>query len=339
MTKKTVLISLSLLVVLALLIFGYTLLKNKNEREAEESEAEEQVKTIYVNDYEAEDMKKLSYTSGENSLSFEKDANGAWKLSEDMFYPVDSSYVDNMANAISSLRAERLIETEESPDFGFDSPTLMVSAEYSGGSKVELAVGATNEYNGNVYLKDLIANKMYMVESSLVAAFDYTKESLMLIDEFPSFRDDLLVSLEIKDADGTENTITDENGLTESAEIFRNLSFSSNNAFYASDDELKEYGITVSGSAHAYLTYGKQISVTNDDGTMSTVVQNEVCKMVFGNSHVISSTDDDGNVTENVYYYYTVEGSHIVYSVREAVYDELMHFSTYVAAESADTTE
>ena len=339
MTKKTVLTSLALLLVLALLIVGYTLLKNKNERDAEEAQIEEQTKTIYVNYFESENMERISYAADETELSFEKDANGRWQLSEDFLYPIDSSKIDNMANAVSSLRAERMIGTEDSPDFGLEAPTLRVTGEYSDGSKLELAVGATNDYNGNVYLKDLTSGNIYMVESGFKTAFDYTKESLMLIDEFPSMNDDLLVSLEIKDADGKENTITDSTGLKESAEVFRRLSFSSENAFYASDEELADCGISSTDSAYAYMTYGQEISVTNDDGTMSTVVQNEVMKIVFGNSHVISKTDDDGNVTESTYYYYTTEGNHIIYSTTETVYNELMRYSTYVAAQSADTSE
>ena len=339
MTKKTVITSLSLLLVLVLLIVGYKLLKDKNARDAEEAEAEEAASAIYVNDYEAENLKKLSYRGEDADLSFEKDANGSWKLSDDFNYPIDSSKVANMANAVSSLRAVRLIESEETPDFGFESPVLTVSGEYSDGAKLELSVGAENEYNGNVYLKDMISGKIYMIESGFKTAFDYTKESLMLIDEFPGISDDLLVSLEIRDAEGVENTVTDETGLKESAEIFRRLSFSSNNAFYATDEELKSVGITPSDSAYADLTYGKTVSLTNDDGTMSTVVQNENLKIVFGKSHVISKTDDDGSVTESNYYYYTAEGSHIVYSVSEAVYNELMRYSTYVAAEFPDTSE
>ena len=338
MTKKTVIIALALLLVLALLIVGYTMLKDKNERDAEQEQIDEQTKAVYVNNFEAENMKTLSYTTGETSLSFEKDANGSWKLSDDIFFPIDSSIVGNMANAVSSLRAERAIESEESPDFGFDEPVLKIDGEYSDGSKLSLCIGASNDYNGCVYLKDLAADKMYMVEDGLKTAFEHTKEDLMLIDEFPSINDDLLVSLEIKDADGKENTVTDKTGLKESAEVFRRLSFSADNAFYADDEKLSECGISVD-SPHAFMTFGKQVSVTNDDGTMSTVVQIEEMKIVFGKSHVIQKTDDDGNVTESTYYYYTTEGNHVVYSVREAVYNELMRYSTYVAAEKADTSE
>ena len=41
MTKKTVIIALALLLVLALLIVGYTMLKDKNERDAEQEQIDE----------------------------------------------------------------------------------------------------------------------------------------------------------------------------------------------------------------------------------------------------------------------------------------------------------
>lgn len=329
MTKKTVITALCLLIVLAVLIVGYKLLKQKNEADeaASAEEAEEQV--IRVNTYDSADMTSLSYAGVEDALSFGRDANGAWFLEDDPNFPITYSYVDNMANAVSGLAVSREIETEDDGSFGFDAPRLIIRGEYSDGETLRLIVGATNDFNGQVYLKDEVNGKIYLVESSFPDVFDKTRNDLMETDEYPDIDTDKLVSITVRNAAGDENTITEETSLADAASIFQRMTFSSDGAFYADDAKREECGISATDGAFAELAYKSDVSVTNDDGSMSTVQVDDSLKLVFGKSHVETETDDEGNVTESTYYYYTTPSSFIVYSTTEAVYEELMRYATY----------
>ncbi len=332
MTKKTVITALSLLLVLALLIVGYTLLKNKNERDAAESDNEQEA-AVFVNIYDSSDLVSMTYSNKSGDLSFTKDANDAWHLKDDVNYPLDQTYVSNMANSICGLRAERAINSEESPEFGFESPVLKVAGEFKDGTQLSLTVGATNSFNGNVYLKDDVNSNMYLVESGFPGTFDYSMEDLMLTDTFPSIDNENLVSMTVTNSDGKQTTVTDSVGLKDSAEIFERLNFASENAFYCEADKMADYGI-VEGGASAQLSYREKVSVTNDDGTMSSVMSDASFKIIFGDRHTVTESTSDGTESEQVYYYYTTPGSNIVYSAKEAVFAELMRYAEYVAPES-----
>jgi hypothetical protein len=260
--------------------------------------------------------------------------NDTWQIADDPDYPIDSAYVDNMANAVSGLAAKREIETEDDGSFGFDVPSLIVKGEYNDGTKLSITVGATNDFNGQLYLKDEISGKIYLVESGFSGVFDYTRESLMLTDTFPTIDDDKLTSMTVRNKNGDECVVTDEVGLADSASIFKRMTFSSDGAFFADAKTLAACGIDLVTSPFAELAYKANVSVSNDDGTMSTVLTDESLKMVFGNAHTVESQDDDGNVTESTLYYYSTPGSSIVYSTTEAVYEELMRYATYIPAET-----
>ena len=324
MTKKTVITAVALLLVLAGLIVGYKLLKDKNERDEAAKQEEEVEQAISVTDFDTEKMTSLSYKNEKGEVALTKTAAG-WVLEDDPLFPIDTAKADNMANALSGLGAKREITSADESEFGFDSPTLTVSGEWKDGA-VSLTVGAKNDFSNTYYLRDEGTGKIYLVESGFESVFDYAKNDLLKLDEFPEIDNTKAVSLKIRDADGNESEITDPEVLPDAASVFKRLTFSSDNVIYASDDEIASLGFSTSGP-YAELAYKKSVTVSNEDGSMGEAEADETMKLFFGNAHTVEITADDGTVSEAVYYYYTTPENHIIYSIGEATYTELMRFA------------
>lgn len=320
LTKKAIITSVCLLAVLALLIAGYTLLKKSGEEEKTDG-------TVYVNKYLASDMTEISYSyEGADAVTLTKTANDGWSLAGDEKLPLDSSVIGNMTNAVSNLAATRTVETDDTSEFGFDAPVLEVAGKYKDGVALSLTVGKANDIVGGVYLRDNVSGKIYLVGSGVASQFSKAREDLILIDNFPSFDDENLVSFNVKNKNGDKSTVTDKVGLTDLADIFRTLSFKAKGAIYADADIRESHGVT-SSSASVTVNYKSPTYVTNADGTTSSVLSDASFELLFGNIF-----EKDG---QNLCYY-TIPGSSLLYVTDEATYGILMRYSTYKAADAAE---
>ena len=318
MNKKALITIGVLILVLALLIVGYSLLK-KNSGDAESAETEEAAE--HVVDLTSSDVTSLKFENENASLSLKKNSNDGWYFEDEPSLPVNSSLVGNMTNAIASLESKRTVETYDDTEYGFDAPVLTLSGSYGTGRLFSFTVGATNSFNGYAYLKDNNSGKIHMIDADFASVFNYTKDALILLDDFPTYNKEDITSFTVKNTDGAENTVTDEDSLADLTDLFEALTFSSENVEYAGPDEKKELGIT-SDSAALTMNYKMTGSVTNDDGTTSSVSTDTSFKIVFGNLTEIDS--------EN-YFAYTTPGSNLSYFCPEAVYHEIMRYAESTA--------
>ncbi len=349
MTDKKKLITLvSLLVVLALFLAAFILMKSYNENNPDVPEEETaQAETVKVTEMKADDMTNISYVYEGNEYSFTRNTDTTWSLDSDSLFPVKSNTIDTMATTVSAVEAEKTVENGETESFGFDEPSLTVTGKYSDGTEISFMFGKTNPYNELVYLKDTKSGKIYMVKSTVLSPFKVKLTDLIKTDTLPSdINDDFITALTITDETGASKTIDPEMGmnLTEAMELFYKLEFPASNCKYTTEDKLADYGIGVS-AASVELSYKSPETVINEDGS-STVVQVDTdYKIVFGNHWVREETleDADGEpyVEKTVFYYYTVPGSTIVYSINENDYEKLMHYVSLTDAElnaTDDTT-
>ncbi len=334
---KSALVIFILVVAAVALYLGYSALKAKNDAAAETT-GEAAEKLIPVTDFLPEDATHITYGTEDDVLSFEKNDEGAWRLSDEPGYPVNSGIVENMIDAVSGISAKREIDRDDDEAFGFAPASLSVTVTYKDGTKLSLDFGNENSYDGCVYLKDVTNTKNYLVDKSLKDVFDYTKETLMVTDTFPEIDNTKLNSMTVCDETGKVNVVTDATGLSDSASIFERMSFSSDGAEYCTPEERKARGIT-EDSAYAELSYKKKNTVSNDDGTMSEVWSDETLKLVFGDVVTKASTDEDGNETLTTSYYYSTPDSTVVYLASEASYEELMRYAAYTPAESESASE
>ena len=75
------------------------------------------------------------------SLSFERDG-GTWYSNDDPDFPLDSSRIDRMVSAISSISAERTIDEPAAlSEYGLSNPICQVTVSTGSGGQKGLPIG------------------------------------------------------------------------------------------------------------------------------------------------------------------------------------------------------
>lgn len=335
--RKSLIKLLSLTALLAVLIISYVVAKSHNN-DGDNTDDDTNAETIYVTNYNIDLINRISYETDGMAVTLVKNSGGQWSLEENSLFPLKTSAVTSMISTVSTLTASRTVEGDSLSGYGLDTPTLKVSAEYSDGTSVSLSTGSENSYG--IYLLDNGTGKIYLADSSFTTFFPSKLSGLIQVDKMPDIDTDYLVSLALRDKYENENTVTDEEGLSAAAEYFLDLAFSAGDfAAVTDEDGLSEYGIT-DLSPFAELTYKEENTVTNSDGTTSTVRTDASFKLIFGDrfTEPLTAYDDDRNEVkaDQIMYYYTTPGSVIVYKADEATYEKLMAYATYTPAETDD---
>ncbi len=125
------------------------------------------------------------------SLSFALNENAtAWLWSEDGEVPLDNSAFANMVSTLSGFSSPYKLEnvTNDSlSEYGLTEPYLRVTFTFSDGSRREVKIGAFNPFNEMYYFCDLVSpSTVYMVDESVVSAFDIDVYDLLKYDETPT---------------------------------------------------------------------------------------------------------------------------------------------------------
>lgn len=329
--KKKLITTVALLLILAVFLVGFLVMKNYNEANTISEDTTEDT-AVTVTAYTADELTHLSYVYEGNEYSFTRNTDTTWSLDTDELFPVKDNTVDTMATKLSGIEAEKTVENGDVESFGFDEPTLTVTGKYSDETEVSFIFGKTNPFNELVYLKDVNSGKIYMVESTVMSPFKVALTDLIETDELPTdISDDLINTLTITDETGASKAINPEMGmnLTEAMDVFYKLEFPAETCKYTTEEGLADYGIGVS-KAKVELSYKAPETAINEDGTSTTVQVDTDYEIIFGDSWIREETieDEDGEsyVEKTVFYYYTVPGSTIVYSINESDYEKLMSY-------------
>lgn len=343
--KKKIISVVSLAIALALFVVAFLVMKGYNEKNTASEETAEQT-TIKVTEHLSDDVAKIKYAYEGKEYSFIRNNDGTWSLETDPLFPVKKTTVNVMATAVSSIEAEKAVENGETETFGFDAPSLVVNGEYTDGTKIDLVFGKTNSFNDLVYMKNNTDGKIYMVKSTVMSSFKVEETDLIETDSLPTdIQDEYITSLTVSDEMGTVNSIDPGMGmaLTEAMDLFYKLEFPASNCKYTTEEGLAEYGI---GKSNAYveLFYKEIENTVNEDSSVSSGLKDTSFKIIFGDSWIRTETleDEDGEpyIDEVIFYYYTIPGSNIVYSINANDYEKLMAYAYFVYDENtdADTT-
>lgn len=237
--KKRIILLGVLLLVLALLVVAYFVISNLASDEGGDVTPSSRVSVVSEN---SAAISAISYTVGDDKLSFIREASGKWYYESDRDFPLNQSYLTKMAEAVSSVTASRELDGDTG-EYGFDSPALTINADYTTGNTYTLIIGDTNSFNSSVYLKDA-SGKVYMFSDSVSESFKYKLNELIQLDSPEADVDtNYLVSMDITTEKGEFKSITDSVGM--------NKVLSQSNAYecvdwveYAMDEsKFAEYGI------------------------------------------------------------------------------------------------
>ena len=321
-----------LLVCLAAMIVALVLLRGYNSKEGE-VQTGENVETVTAFQRSGVILTKVEFAGKSKDLSFVFE-NDMWIYGEDDKFPVDSNAVDIIADSLMKVEAYMKVDTEGAnvESFGLGDTAKTVAGTFSDGRVVEYKFGIVNSYNGYQYFTYTDSSDVYLVDSSLLSAFEteledvYQSEGCQLVVD--GAKEENVTSVLISTASGKQNGITDEEGCKALFTIMSYFNLSMWEDYYADEAEMKElYGISKEGD-RASINYTLTNYKETEDGEYEPYEVKKTYTVYFGNEFTSSEeSETTGEGTENWKTFYTVEGSNVVYSISrdkvEALFDKL----------------
>lgn len=320
--KKSSISVIVLLLLVAVLGAVYFWLNGKDFNA--EPETESNVFSIQSKD--TDDLTSVSFTDKNGEPITLVKEEGIWYIESDRAFPLDGDSVNDMTATLGTLLALRELDGDLE-DYGFDDPQNVISATYTeddgSTSEVKYTVGAENSFNSGTYVRDELQGRIYLCSSNPADNFEVEKNELIKLDVAAA---DVEVNsthtVTLTGADGTQNVITDTDGIEEFlGSPFGNIDCSDWVEYDCDEEDMLKYGITkASDRAQILLEYKTTVSITDEDGESSPVRQETSYSIWFGD------TLDDGSV------YYTITDSVIVYRLSKEDYDTAMAYLSYTPA-------
>lgn len=167
-----------LLLLLLLLIGGYFGLQAYHDWcERKETEKKQQ-ESIFVTDYESEEILSLSYDYEGVTYFFEKSGK-EWIYPKNPGINIEEDSLEDMAKRIAAITAEEKIENvTDLSQYGLDSPSRMIAFTVPDGEHI-LYLGDYNSVIGRYYMYTEADNTVvYTVNANIYNAFSKALESL-----------------------------------------------------------------------------------------------------------------------------------------------------------------
>ena len=169
--------AIGILVTLLVLVAAFVGLKFYNKNANEKTQQEEEDAKIYVTSAEVQEITSFSWLQEGQTLTMTKDGD-AWSCKEHPEYVIDADKVETLLQNISPLEAQQIVEEPDTDEvYGFEPPTNVIT--YTAGDiTITLTIGMENEITGGYYLKSSMDETLYLVDSSLVSAFNIDASEL-----------------------------------------------------------------------------------------------------------------------------------------------------------------
>lgn len=175
--------SLILLGVLTVLLGGYTAINWMPQK----SEVSEEAGSFAIMERSEGELTGISWTNNGEECHFEKDGD-SWRNVNDPSFPTDHEAVQEMADRLLSIKADRKLSNVEHPeDYGFGEDSYAVTAEWSDGEITRYILGDETPFGDGYYLRiEGEEGVIYTSSSSLSAMFAETLVDLAVLEEIPA---------------------------------------------------------------------------------------------------------------------------------------------------------
>jgi hypothetical protein len=165
MRFKTTLI---LLAVLAGLLAVVLIFESKGKKEEAVKEKEQKLVEVASADVERIELKKEDGT-----ISFRKDAKGAWLITAPLEAKADGAEVEGLLSGFSSLRIERVVEKEAKDLKAYEIPRQEVALWVKGkDAPVRVLIGMENPLDKSLFAKREDDPRLVLLSSTLKATLD-----------------------------------------------------------------------------------------------------------------------------------------------------------------------
>lgn len=151
--------------------------------------------TIFTLDADAVTSVQWEYSE---TLAFDKEGD-TWVYRDNSKFPVESSYLDAIFEALSSVDSYKTIENIENWDtYGLEIPVCTISV--TAGETYDLAIGIETTMGGQRYFS-IGDGKAYLVDSTILEPFQYDLYDLLAAQELPQMEQ--VTAMTVKTPDGS----------------------------------------------------------------------------------------------------------------------------------------
>lgn len=317
MKKKGVTLAVGA-VLLGCLFGTYALLKSYNETAEKEAEAAENQPVL---DIDTEDIKALSFLSGDTQAEFE-DTEDGWILKEDETFPVNEGSIESVLSDLASLSAVRtLTDIEDVSEYGFDEPQNTITFADAKGRETKIVIGAANEGTGDDYMMlNEDTSIVYTISSSLRTSISEDLYDYALSESLPVIYNNDVNSVTVEQGDGGYRIYQEEDIWyveNEDGEIAE-----------ADGDAIDPAVSTVLNSLNYkdFLEYNCEDGTEyglDDDAVRLTILYQEETEDTVQKKLAFRIGDKDANED----YYVQMEGSKEVHTLSGAILSELLDVS------------
>ena len=270
--KKRQNLTMLLLLLLFFAVLGAYYGIDRYQSAQEKAEEDEEAEEISMYDVDSDSLVAIAYKNDKADLNFVK-KHDTWMLAGDEQFPIDQTRLEDMADAIGNLTAERIVNKECSDlsDYNLDNPDLEIIATDEDEEQIHLVVGEESMSGGGryAYLKE-DAGTVYLISTAVYSSYDYSMSQLMELASMPTFkaenvtgllvdskkRDDFHVVYDGKnspykdiygwaiEAPYSQPVAADQDQLQSLFEGYSDLALSEGITYKTDDDTLKKYGLS-----------------------------------------------------------------------------------------------
>jgi len=130
-------------------------------------------KTNTLIDLKGSDIRKASLVRGGETIAFERDEGGPWRLTAPLQAAADDAEVNGLIDSLASLRIERVVEKEAKDLSAYEIPKTEVSLWVKGREEpVKLLVGMENPLDRTLFAKRADDPRIVLLSSTLKTALD-----------------------------------------------------------------------------------------------------------------------------------------------------------------------
>lgn len=184
--KRTLLILLAVIVLLAAVLAGVKIAKSRAEQAEAEASAAAAAAGVITD--ASSGYKELSYSNGNATLSFALNDEGQWYWTDDESFPLDQDYITKMINTLSALKPQQTITDGDTLDaYGLSDPAQSLTAISSNGQTTTLALGSTTT-DGNSYymLMNGAETPVYIISDELALEMATGIYDMCVLPDFPA---------------------------------------------------------------------------------------------------------------------------------------------------------
>ncbi len=341
--KKKKYIGLLILILLCAVLFaGYAVLSQKMaDDEAAESTTAASLENLF--ELENTDILQVSYRVEDQTLTFKRDSSeDEWYSTEDESLPVDQSAIGSVVSTACAVTINQVIasDLENKAAYGLEEPACEVRMTDADGREYVLYIGdTTGSTTDRRYAYVEGEERILSISSTIVSKLNTDLQSLLSVEEYPSFEEDAMTHIYYEDANQTMELFNDPEDLTEAEAIgtttwyymedgvylplnqshstellpaITGITFEACVTYHADDEEMEGYGLA---EPAAQLTV--DYTVTESD-QVETETTND-----SGSRYETVTTTSEESVTVNIgnkcegeeFYYATLNDGRTVYKL------------------------